>query len=65
MKFKNTIVDRGYNGKKVPEPHYSVELVLLALNLITVYLSRQVNGVFEIEKYVTKGQGRNLVSNTE
>lgn len=46
-------------GKREREPHYSAGLVLHPLHENTVYLSRQVDGVFEIEKHVTKDNGKN------
>ena len=45
------------NGKKEREPHYSAGLVLHPLNPNVVYLSREVNGVFEIEKWTAKKNG--------
>lgn len=38
-------------GENEREPHYSGGLVIDGNNLSTVYLSRQVNGTFEIEKW--------------
>jgi hypothetical protein len=45
-------------GKKEPEPHYSGGIVLDHTDPSIVYLSRQVNGVFEIETWVTADLGR-------
>jgi hypothetical protein len=46
-------------GKVEPEPHYSGGMVIHPLKQNTVYLSRQVNGTFEIAKYITKDKGKN------
>ncbi|MFC1564753.1 glycoside hydrolase family 88 protein [candidate division KSB1 bacterium] len=43
--------------KKEPEPHYSGGIVLDHSDPSVVYLSRQVNGIFEIEKWVTNDLG--------
>ena len=40
------------------EPHYSGGIALDHKNPTIVYLSRPVNGVFEIEKWTTKNKGR-------
>ena len=45
-------------GEKESEPHYSGGLVLDHSNPSVVYLSRLVDGVFEIEKWDTKNMGR-------
>lgn len=44
-------------GKVEREPHYSGGLTIHPLEHNTVYVSKQVNGVFEIEKYVTPDKG--------
>ncbi|MCB0534863.1 MAG: BNR-4 repeat-containing protein [Lewinellaceae bacterium] len=44
-------------GKKEPEPNYSGGLALHPTKSNTVYLSRSINGVFEIEKRVTQDNG--------
>jgi len=44
-------------GKTEPQPYYSGGLVLDHADPSTVYLSRQVKGVFEIEKWVTPDRG--------
>ncbi len=41
-----------------PEPNYSGGIVFDHENPSVVYLSRKINGVFEIEKWVTKNQGK-------
>ncbi|WP_282036000.1 BNR-4 repeat-containing protein [Saccharicrinis aurantiacus] len=45
------------NGKKEREPHYSAGLTFHPSKSNTIYLSRDINGVFEIEKRVTKDKG--------
>jgi hypothetical protein len=49
-------------GKTEPESHYSGEIVLDPVDTSTVYLSRQVNGVFEIEKWTTRDAGETWLS---
>ena len=44
-------------GRGEPEPHYSGGLVLDHANPSVVYLSRPVNGVFEIERWSTENGG--------
>ncbi|MBN1924428.1 MAG: BNR-4 repeat-containing protein [Prolixibacteraceae bacterium] len=44
-------------GKKEPEPHYFGGMTIHPGNADVVYLSRQVNGVFEIERRETKDSG--------
>ncbi len=44
-------------GKKEPEPHYSAGMTFNPYEPGTIYLSREVNGVFEIEKRVTQNNG--------
>ena len=44
-------------GENEREPHYSGGLVIDGNNLATVYLSRQVNGTFEIEKWRIEDNG--------
>ncbi|MCU4157736.1 BNR-4 repeat-containing protein [Carboxylicivirga sp. A043] len=44
-------------GKKEPEPHYSAGMSLNPVKTNTVYLSRKINGVFEIEKRTTHDNG--------
>lgn len=44
-------------GKKVLEPHYSGGIVLDQNDLNSVYLSREVDGKFEIEKRTIKENG--------
>jgi len=46
-------------GKQEPEPHYSAGIVLDHTDPSIVYLSRQVNGVFELERWVTPDGGKN------
>lgn len=59
--IKNEVVDAGKYitivkpGKKLLEPHYSGGIVLDHGNPSTVFLSREVNGTFEIEKRVIGG----------
>lgn len=45
-------------GQMEKEPHYSAGLILHPQKLNTVYLSREIDGVFEIEKWVTKNHGK-------
>jgi hypothetical protein len=45
-------------GKTEPEPHYSGGIVLDPVDATTVYLSRQVNGIFEIERWTTPDAGK-------
>ncbi len=45
-------------GKKEPEPNYSGGIVLDHTDPSIVYISRQVDGVFEIERWVTGDLGR-------
>jgi len=45
-------------GKTEPEPNYSGGIVLDHDDVNTVYLSRQMNGVFEIEKWTTSNGGK-------
>jgi rhamnogalacturonyl hydrolase YesR len=45
-------------GKTEPEPHYSGGIALDHGDPSTVYLSRPVNGVFEIEKWTTADAGK-------
>lgn len=45
-------------GKKEPEPHYSGGVVLDSADPDTVYLSRPVDGVMEIERWTTGNLGR-------
>ena len=45
-------------GKTEREPHYSAGVVLDHSNPSVVYLSRPVNGVFEIEKWTTPDSGK-------
>ncbi|AQT68061.1 putative neuraminidase (sialidase) [Anaerohalosphaera lusitana] len=45
-------------GQSEPEPHYSGGVILDHKNPSIVYLSRQINGIFEIEKWSTDDQGR-------
>lgn len=44
-------------GGTEPEPNYSGGMVLDPTNPSIVYLSKQVNGIFEIYKYVTNDRG--------
>ncbi len=44
-------------GRREREPHYSGGLTVHPLKHNIVYLSKQVNGIFEIEKYVTQDNG--------
>jgi hypothetical protein len=63
--IKNHIVNSGKwfpqtpAGGNEPEPNYSGGMVLDPENPSIVYLSKQVNGVFEIFKYVTNNKGEN------
>ncbi|WP_167610818.1 BNR-4 repeat-containing protein [Maribellus sediminis] len=45
-------------GKTEPEPHYSAGMSFNPLNPEIIYLSRNVNGTFEIEKRETKNMGK-------
>jgi hypothetical protein len=45
-------------GQREPEPHYSGGMALDPANPSTVYLSRPVNGAFEIERWITPDGGR-------
>lgn len=45
-------------GKTEPEPHYSAGVVLDHTNPSIVYLSRNVSGVYEIEKWTTTDGGK-------
>lgn len=44
-------------GQRQPEPHYSGGIVLDHTNPSVVYLSREINGTFEIEKWTTSDKG--------
>ena len=44
-------------GKTEPEPHYSGGMTIHPLKHNIVYVSKEVDGVFEIEKYVTNDDG--------
>ena len=50
------------DGTTEPEPHYSAGVILDHNDTDIVYLSRQVNGVFEIEKWVTGNGGTSWTS---
>lgn len=57
-------------GKEEREPHYMGNLTFDPVNPEVVYLSRQINNRFEIEKYVTSDGGENwevtpITSNSE
>jgi hypothetical protein len=45
-------------GKKEPEPHYSGGVTLDHADPSVVYLSRKIKGVFEIEKWTTRDDGK-------
>ncbi|WP_167617153.1 BNR-4 repeat-containing protein [Maribellus sediminis] len=45
-------------GKTEPEPHYSAGMSFNPLNPEIIYLSRDVNGTFEIEKRETDNKGK-------
>lgn len=45
-------------GETEPEPHYSGGIAIDPADTATVYLSRPVDGVFEIEKWTTPDGGR-------
>lgn len=45
-------------GKVEPEPNYSAGLVIHPGKVNTIYLSRDVDGVFEIEKRITNDDGK-------
>jgi hypothetical protein len=49
-------------GASEPEPNYSGGLFLDGDNPSVVYLSKQVNGVFEIFKYTTSDRGKTWVT---
>jgi hypothetical protein len=49
-------------GKTEGEPHYSGGIVLDHNDPSIVYLSREVNGVFELEKWFTKNNGASWAS---
>lgn len=49
-------------GKKEPEPHYFGGLSVHPGNANVVYLSRQVNGIFEIERWQTNDYGKSWTS---
>ncbi len=44
-------------NKREPEPHYSGGIILDHTNPSIVYLSREINGIFEIEKWTTHDLG--------
>ncbi len=46
------------DGKTEPEPHYSAGMSLNPINPNIIYLSREVNGTFEIEKQETRNHGK-------
>lgn len=46
------------DGTVEREPHYSGGIALNASNPDTLYLSRQINGIFEIERWDSSDQGR-------
>ncbi|UXP32038.1 BNR repeat-containing protein [Reichenbachiella agarivorans] len=50
------------DGQTEKEPHYSAGMVLHPRDPNTVYLSRSVAGVFEIEKWTTQNQGKDWSS---
>jgi hypothetical protein len=45
-------------GRREPEPHYFGGLTIHPDNADVVYLSRQKDGVFEIERWETKNNGK-------
>ncbi|MCP4726728.1 MAG: DUF4861 domain-containing protein [bacterium] len=49
-------------NKREPEPHYSGGIILDHSNPSIVFLSRQINGVFEIEKWTTNDSGNSWES---
>lgn len=49
-------------GRREREPHYFGGLTIHPDNASVVYLSRQINGVFEIERWQTRDKGRSWVS---
>jgi len=51
-------------GETEREPHYMGNMTLHPLHPETVYLSREVNGVFEIEKYKTSNGGNSWEINS-
>lgn len=65
--IKNKIVDSGKYitilrpSKKLLEPHYSGGIVLDYNNPNTVFISREVNGTFEIEKRVIEESGNQKI----
>lgn len=50
------------SGQSEPEPNYSGGMVLDPNDVSTVYLSKQVNGVFEIYKYQTPDAGATWIT---
>ena len=53
----NMILDTGTGGFVSGEPTYAGGVVLDPDDVDTVYLSRPINGVFEIWKYITTDDG--------
>ncbi|MBN2275993.1 MAG: BNR-4 repeat-containing protein [Bacteroidales bacterium] len=51
-------------GKREPEPHYFGGMSIHPGNADVVYLSRQINGVFEIERWETKSSGESWKTKT-
>ncbi len=49
-------------GKKEPEPHYSGGMAINHSNPSTLYVSRQINGIFEIEKWSSPDKGKTWLS---
>lgn len=45
------------DGNKEPEPHYSAGLTIHPIQSETIYLSREINGIFELEKRTTSDNG--------
>jgi hypothetical protein len=53
------ITEAGGSISKEREPFYSGGIALDYQNPSTVYLSKEVNGIHELEKWETKDQGKN------
>jgi hypothetical protein len=47
---------KSLNGQKTREPHYSGGIALDHQNPAAVYLSREIDGTFELEKWAAKGR---------
>ena len=49
-------------GKKEPEPHYSGGMAINQSNPSMLYVSREINGIFEIEKWSSPDKGQTWLS---